>query len=307
MVKRFFSMAIFLSIIFILTACNRRIKTVEVTRIVPQTILVPQTVQVSASPQATTNKPGKQAVNTATPSLPIPSFYLGNESLVAYFPFNGNADDASGNDHNGTVHNAQLTEDRFGIPNSAYYFDGLDDYILVNTLNEFGSQLESFTICLWLKTTLNSSHQWRSVIKTINSGENTLLAIELNRDATNYQYQPKMTLFDIRGDGDRNLRGNITTDIYDGQWHYVQWRLISARDNDFEVYVDGIKQTLIMAYQESPRYSDFEFPLAIGAGNNRGLIDGQYLYYGSLDDIAIFDRALSVFELLDLYNYSPSK
>ena len=305
MAKRFFGLAIYLFIIFTLAACNNVIKTVEVTRIVPQTIIIPQTARVIVTPQSPTDMPGSQALQTSTPSLPIPSFYIGNNSLVAYYPFNGNANGESGHDHHGIVHNAQLTEDRFGIPNGAYYFDGVDDYILVNTLNEFGSQLDSFTICLWLNTTFNSSHQFRAVIKTINSGENTLLAIELNRDASDYQYRPKMTLFDIRGDGDKNLRGNITTDIYDGQWHYLQWRVISARENDFEVFVDGVKQNLIMTYQESPRYSNFKFPLAIGAGNNRGLIEG--LYYGYLDDIAIFNRALNVFELLALYNYNPSK
>ena len=45
-------------------------------------------------------------------------------SLVAYWPFNGNANDLSGNGHNGTVNGATLTNDRFGSPNSAYNFNG---------------------------------------------------------------------------------------------------------------------------------------------------------------------------------------
>ncbi|MGD0712159.1 MAG: hypothetical protein ABR968_13380, partial [Bacteroidales bacterium] len=44
--------------------------------------------------------------------------------LVAFYPFKGNADDTSGNGHNGTVHGATLTTDRFGNPNNAYYFNG---------------------------------------------------------------------------------------------------------------------------------------------------------------------------------------
>ena len=43
--------------------------------------------------------------------------------LVAYYPFNGNANDASGNGHNASVNtNTVLTADRFGIPNAAYHF-----------------------------------------------------------------------------------------------------------------------------------------------------------------------------------------
>ncbi|MDD4206120.1 MAG: hypothetical protein PHH55_08610, partial [Candidatus Delongbacteria bacterium] len=47
-------------------------------------------------------------------------------------PFSGNANDASGNGNHGAVHGATLTEDRFGNPNSAYYFDGIDDEILID-------------------------------------------------------------------------------------------------------------------------------------------------------------------------------
>ena len=45
--------------------------------------------------------------------------------LVAYYPFNGNANDESGNGHHGTVMGATLTSDRFGRPNKAYHFNGL--------------------------------------------------------------------------------------------------------------------------------------------------------------------------------------
>ncbi len=53
--------------------------------------------------------------------------------LVAYYPFNGNANDESGNGNHGTVHGATLTEDGFGNPESAYNFDGIDDYISISS------------------------------------------------------------------------------------------------------------------------------------------------------------------------------
>ena len=52
-----------------------------------------------------------------------------SNGLVAYYPFDGNADDASGNENHGTVYEAGPTTDRFDSPNSAYEFDGIDDYI----------------------------------------------------------------------------------------------------------------------------------------------------------------------------------
>ena len=51
--------------------------------------------------------------------------------LVAYYPFNGNANDASGNGNNGIVTNASLTADRLGNANSAYYFNGSNASIRV--------------------------------------------------------------------------------------------------------------------------------------------------------------------------------
>ncbi len=52
-----------------------------------------------------------------------------NNGLIAYYPFNGNANDESGNGYSGTVYGATLTTDRFGNSDSAYSFDGVDDYI----------------------------------------------------------------------------------------------------------------------------------------------------------------------------------
>ena len=53
------------------------------------------------------------------------------EKYIAHYDFSGNADDKSGNNLHGVVNGASLVKDRFGIPNSAYYFDGVDDNIVV--------------------------------------------------------------------------------------------------------------------------------------------------------------------------------
>ena len=67
--------------------------------------------------------------------------------LLAHYPFNGNADDISGNGNHGTVYGASLTQDRFGDNGEAYYFDGQDDWI---ELTDFITP-ESFTVALWIK------------------------------------------------------------------------------------------------------------------------------------------------------------
>jgi hypothetical protein len=54
-----------------------------------------------------------------------------DSDLIAYYPFNGNANDESGNGNNRTVIGATLTTDRFDNPNQAYSFDGVSNYINV--------------------------------------------------------------------------------------------------------------------------------------------------------------------------------
>jgi len=49
---------------------------------------------------------------------------VSTQGLVAYYPFNGNANDQSANGNNGTVNGATLAMNRFGVPNQAYYFNG---------------------------------------------------------------------------------------------------------------------------------------------------------------------------------------
>ena len=67
--------------------------------------------------------------------------------LVAYYPFNGNANDATGNGNNGTVHGAVLTTNRFGDVNSAYLFDGNSAYI--ETARPL-PDMQSATFSVWI-------------------------------------------------------------------------------------------------------------------------------------------------------------
>lgn len=87
--------------------------------------------------------------------LLLTSFYfliLAAQTPVAYYPFTGNANDAIGT-LNGTVNGATLTTDRFGNANSAYSFDGINDFIGVN--GSFGGIAE-LTVSAWYKVSATS-------------------------------------------------------------------------------------------------------------------------------------------------------
>src|SRR5271154_1890700 len=74
--------------------------------------------------------------------------YVPTDSLLGWWPFTGNANDASGNGNNGTVHGATLTNDRFGNPNSAYSFDG-SSYIDVPESDSL-ELTNDFTLSAWI-------------------------------------------------------------------------------------------------------------------------------------------------------------
>ena len=73
-----------------------------------------------------------------------------DNDLVAYYPFNGNANDESGNGNDGIVIGAVLTNDRFENINSAYYFDGIDDEIILGS-EPFNFTNHSYAISVWAK------------------------------------------------------------------------------------------------------------------------------------------------------------
>lgn len=79
-----------------------------------------------------------------------PPSYVPTNGLVGWWPFNGNANDESGNGNNGTVNGATLTQDRIGTNSSAYNFDG-GDWIQINYSPNFEFGAGSFTLSSWSK------------------------------------------------------------------------------------------------------------------------------------------------------------
>jgi hypothetical protein len=72
-----------------------------------------------------------------------------DSGLVGFYPFNGNANDASGLGNHGEVFGAALADDRFGTPNSAYSFDGVNDHIDMGYIPELNFGTGDFAISCW--------------------------------------------------------------------------------------------------------------------------------------------------------------
>ena len=78
------------------------------------------------------------------------------QGLIAYYPFNGNANDASSNGNNGSPQNGvQITSDRFGNANSAYQFDGINDYITIPGANSL-NPTNAMSVALYFNASQNT-------------------------------------------------------------------------------------------------------------------------------------------------------
>ena len=88
-------------------------------------------------------------------------------TLVAHYKFNGDANDETDNDHNGTNNGATLVEDRFGNAQSAMYFDGVDDNIKVPYVDELRIEKE-ITVNSWIKVLPKESNTYMRYLSVPN-------------------------------------------------------------------------------------------------------------------------------------------
>lgn len=202
--------------------------------------------------------------------------------LVAYYPFNGNANDASGNGNNGTVNGATLTTDRYGIANSAYSFDGVSNYISIAD-NQYIRLLNTdFTFNAWILP--NNTSYGHLFYKGQSSGNDyPKYLMNLNNNQLG---------FHINGAG-----------LGSGVWAYsnsitlTSWQMgtIVKSGNTILFYINGvfINQTSVA----TPVSNTTGFDARIGGAEP----NGGGTFNGKLDDIAIYNRSLSALEITQLY------
>jgi hypothetical protein len=204
--------------------------------------------------------------------------YVPTSGLIGYWPFNGNANDVSGNGHNGTVNGAVLSQDRNGINNSAYIFNGTSDNILVPSTGI--TNVTRTTVSAWVKYTGNADVQ-RPYDTYFKFGNGITHAI-----AYGYEYpNKKLNLF-------QKCKGAIHTPLdLNDFWHHI---VVVQDSNISRLYVDGVKKDSIV-YAASNCYGGTN-NLVFGADPD----DAQWVT-GYVDDIGFWNRALSQSEITTLY------
>jgi hypothetical protein len=222
-------------------------------------------------------------------------YYLPTNGLVAWYPFNGNANDESGNGHDGITSNAQLTLDRFGNESSAFEFNGFSSHIRVphnTSLNAL-----PITISAWYKEDGQTGRSQFLVSKYPCQSFNGY-SMHLNEghpSAYYYSINDSGSIINLDGESPNY---QIPTS---GVWHCIT---LSISDSIFTYYLDG---TVIL---QSTFSGDLGYVTTTLSDLYFGKYAGPCLDYvpeeryhtlGQLDDIAIYNRALTQSEVTALY------
>jgi len=224
----------------------------------------------------------------------IPNYVPAN-GLVGWWPFNGNANDESGNGNHGTVNGATLTADRFGNANMAYGFDGVDDFIEITDNPNYSFLLNnSYSVNIWFSLT--------------NLGSTQAFIGQGDGDGLNQNRFWRITYYS-NNNISNHIRGNLS-DPFDtknlfpwssvNQWHMLT--MVRNYNNNLKMYIDGGLQDTDTDITGIASPFTQQRNLYIGAFfNSYPNILMQFLQ-GSLDDIGIWNRALTACEIQDLYH-----
>jgi hypothetical protein len=218
--------------------------------------------------------------------------------LVAYYPFNGNVLDASGNGNSGVIQGEMtIREDRFGVPNSAYTFNGRG-YIEVIQGSSFNFQDSDMTISLWVCpafggfTLFDKTHYSSSQGNSVIAGWGVASPAGRNNEYVSF-YIPSVGV-----EVDSALIG-----LPPGQWTHVTF---VKNGNQSIVYLNGDEKTRT-TFATSSIAPNGHLPLLLGAANYGYSIPASNIgsvFIGIMDDIFIYNRALSSEEVRELSLYS---
>jgi hypothetical protein len=255
------------------------------------------TVKVSVSGDTVQIGNKKIIIPGTSNANPVIDSLYPKEGLVAFYPFSGNANDASGNGNDGTVNGATLTSDRFGNENKAFSFNGAaygsnsNSYILVPNSSslQVGSAL---SISIWVKYNLLQNNLNIVLQKGAGGGCQNVgyyVAFDNNNGAIPFNKS--------LGYGQNSCASIGDTSNLDNKWHNITF--VYAPPTGNAIYLDGKKVGNWMVCN-SCTILNSNNPLIIGGCQYSS---GGYSWNGLLDDIRIYNRALSQVEITYLASH----
>ena len=238
------------------------------------------------------------------------------DGLRGYWPFNGNANDESGNNNHGVVQGATLVKDRCDQPSSAYYFRGFGKNDHIKVKNGESLKIDSaVSILLWYRAIPGNGMDGNGNLSK-NAGRYTLISKEgdgigtpgglyadINFNGSNHHVGFSNSNGccngrDIRDMNDNSL--NAVTNL--NEWVFVS---IVSRKSEYDLYINGEKRLTQKLAQDNLFSAVNDLNLYFGIyGFGGDSAPFWYPFNGELDDIAYYTRALSSQEVKIAYEKS---
>ena len=212
------------------------------------------------------------------------------EGLVSAYEFNGDAGDGTGNGNDGTVSGAVLTTDRFGASGSAYSFDGGSSVITAGSVIIPGQQALSVSAWFYRTTPLPNSYTSNIVNQADVNGDGAGFSLML-KETTGGNSRVRFLWNDQQGG-----RSDVSTEDVE----YLSWNhVVGVYDGALQaIYLNGV---LVNSVANQGAITFPSNPFRIGH-EDRPEVAG---FAGKIDDVYIYDRALSASEVQTLFSSVP--
>jgi len=212
----------------------------------------------------------------------IPS-YVPVNGLLSYYPFNGNGNDLSPFNNHLTNNGATPTADRFGNANAAYDFDGISSFLTRTNPSYTFNSTSTFTVSFWYKR-VNTASLGIPIMHATTASGNFVWIFQLA--SLNMQFGTNK-----QGSAWIWAQSTTTTDV----WTHI---VMVYNAGQMTLYKDNVAAAT--GTFNHTAVSSTTLPLLIGKG-----VGGSH-FYGQIDDIGIWNRALSQCEINDLYTSSTT-
>ena len=216
------------------------------------------------------------------------------QGLVAYFPFNGNVKDSSGNGNNGTNNGGTFTTDRFGGTLKALGFNGSSSYVQIPWKTQLQPNAGSFSFCGWFKITYIDTSKQDFFLLSMDDGDSDYSGYSLWWDNAQTKIYASFHYDDVWTHG---TSVSSSSAALKSGWHFFAGVLDRTSVN-MHLYLDGILvgSSSIDPQSITSTKSDLYF------GRRPYIPSYEQLFNGSLDDIRIYNRALNTSEIQALYH-----
>lgn len=215
--------------------------------------------------------------------------------LVAYYPFNGNANDASGYGNNGTPQGAVLVADRFGKANQAYKFNGTNSFISFSSVPL--SQKANWSITAWLKPASLYQTGWAVLVGYDDGNAGSGFGFD-DPNGNGYGFGITGTSGGSAGSQLYMFFGGV---VYvpsgysfptNNQWYHV-------------VMVNSAGTTALYVNAAPAPFTHVDIP-KVPTSFIIGSSDGLRFFNGAIDDVRLYNRALSSNEVAQLYAFEST-